>query len=238
MSLDVIMDNLSFPLEIIEEVKKQLKVTETCLTGTGFLDAVWTGYDNHLIILERKEVHDLAGRVDDLERQLKRAIEKVGSGGEVILLIEGVFEPIENSTILYKKSRDKNVIYRDRVVGRPYAYYMSFLWALDKLGVSTFWTSSFKGTAEALVAFVKESNKSEYTTFARYIKSKPKIKSLNPQVERLMGLGVGEKRAEALIERFGTVWNVLSAKPEDLAATSGVGIKTATQILKNVGKRK
>ncbi|KKK49177.1 hypothetical protein LCGC14_3137700, partial [marine sediment metagenome] len=62
----------------------------------------------------------------------------------------------------------------------------------------------------------------------------------NPMVQRLMGmgshLGIGATRAEALIKRFGTVYNVATATPEMLASVDGVGKAVAVKFLRGVGR--
>jgi len=238
MSLNIVMDRLGFPIEVIEEVKHSILVTEAILGRTGLLDSLWSAFDAHPITLERKEVHDFACRVDDLELQLKKAIQTIGDKGEVLLLIEGIMEPVDGSTVLYRQKKDGSLFFRERVINRPYAYYMGFLWRLDKLGVSTFWTASQRGTAAALVEFVRCSNKPEFTTFQRYIKQKPAIKNLNPQVERLMGLspGLGVVRAQALIQTFGTVWQVINAQEEELLKVKGMGEVTIKNLLDGIGR--
>ena len=239
MSLNIVMDRFGFPIEVIEQVKQYISVTESVLAKTGLLDSFWSAYDHHPITLERKEVHDFAHRINDLELQLKGAIQKVGDTGEVILLIEGIMSPVNNSTVLYRMKKDGSLFFRERVVNRPYSYYMNFIYALDKLGVSTYWTANPKGTAVALVSFVKESNKPEFTTFKRYIKQKPSIPQLNPQVERLMSLshGLGVTRAQALIAQFGTVWNTINADESELIKVDGVGVKTARDLLEGIGRK-
>jgi len=237
LSLNIIVDTFE-PLQIQEELKKSLSTTVATLARTGLADYFWTAADGHSITLERKEVHDFAHRVNDLEIQLKNAIQKVGDNGEVLLLIEGIMEPVNGSTVLYRIKKDGSLFFRERVVNRPYSYYMGFLWRLDKLGISTFWTASPKGTAAALVEFVKSSNKPEFTTFRRYIKQKPAIPNLNPQVEKLMSLShdIGAVRAQALIEHFGNVWNVLSADESELTKVEGIGKAIAENLLKGIGK--
>jgi len=50
------------------------------------------------------------------------------------------------------------------------------------------------------------------------------------------GLGIGPTRAEALIRRFGTVYNVLKASTQELAEVEGIGAKLASQLLRGVGR--
>ena len=84
MPLNILIDQLSSPQIIVEEVKAQIPVTVCNLTNTGYLDYLWYAYDNHSVTLERKTVQDFSGRVDDTERQLKRAL---GTADEVGLII-------------------------------------------------------------------------------------------------------------------------------------------------------
>ena len=89
-----------------------------------------------------------------------------------------------------------------------------------------------------LTAFYNADQKEGHTTFQRYLKDitfHP-----NPMVQRLMGmgghLGIGAVRAEALIKRFGTVYNVATATPEMLASVEGIGKAVAVKFLRGVGR--
>jgi len=232
MSIAIVADIFE-PPQIKEDLEKSMLVTVAALEPLGLCDYLWFAHDNHKITVERKEVHDFAHRIDDLERQLKTALDHAD---EVILLIEGVLEPIDNSTILYKQKKDGTLFYRDRVSNYPYSYFMGFLWQLDKLGISTFYTASMKGTASALTEFVKKSNDPEFTTFKRYLRERPDIPELDPQINTLIQLHVGEMRATALIKRFGTVWNVFHASNKELLEVEGIGQKTIDNLFARIGR--
>jgi ERCC4-type nuclease len=234
MGLNVVADQLSSPSTLIEEIRNQMPVTVTTLTTTGYCDFLWWGSDGKQFTLERKTVHDLSGRLDDLEKQLKKAM---GVADEVILLIEGLMSPIEHSTMLYRRKKDGSAYYQDRVATRPYQAYMGFIFRLDRLGISTVFTSCPKGTAHTIVEMVRICNKPETQMFKRYIRSKPVIAPQNPQVMKLMGLGVGQKRAEALIDKYKTVWKVVNSSPDELATVDGIGSKIATDLLQGIGRR-
>ena len=91
----------------------------------------------------------------------------------------------------------------------------------------------------ALVELYHFYQKKEHTTLQRYIKTKIYPKPFNPHVETLMGIrgvNLGEKRAKALIEEFGTVWMVLLQEPEDLAKVEGIGPITAKRLLEAIGR--
>lgn len=238
MSLGIVVDTFE-PLVIKEELKKSLPTSVVTLAKTGYSDYLWTAADGHVITAERKEVHDFASRVDDLEIQLKNALKAVGERGEVILIIEGIMEPAGSSTVLFRAKRDGSMFFRERVVNRPFAYFMNFIYALDKQGISVYWTASLQSTAAALVSFVTESNKAEFTTFRRYIKKKPNIPNLNPQVAGLLNLchGIGVVRAQALIGKFGTVYKVLTADKSKLLTVTGIGEGVVKQIFTDIGRK-
>ncbi|KKM14862.1 hypothetical protein LCGC14_1701890, partial [marine sediment metagenome] len=99
-------------------------------------------------------------------------------------------------------------------------------------------TPTFNATCTLLAAFYKADQKEGHTTFQRYLKEMNFHP--NPMVQRLMGmgshLGIGPARAEALIRRFGTVYNVAVAMPEELAAVDGMGKAVAIKFLRGVGR--
>jgi len=233
MAISIITDTFE-PFEIAEEMKKSIPVSTSRLQPLGMCDYLWWGFDNHTITVERKTVFDLAGRVDALERQLKTALKHAD---EVILLIEGVSEPIgTNDTVLYQQKKDGTIFYKSRVINRSYKYFMGFIWRLDKLGISTFHTCTKRGTAEALVEFVQASNKEEYTTFKRYIREKPYIPDSNPQVQTLVNMGIGIKTSELLIAKFKTAWKTMNATPKQICAIKGLGDSTVDKINTLIGR--
>ena len=236
MSIAIVADQFE-PSLIRLGLKEMMPTTVTSLEPLGLLDYFWTAHDNHTITLERKEVHDLANRVNDLEIQLRKCIEQK-KADEILLLVEGIMEPVNGSTVLYKKKRDGSIYYRERVVNYPYSYYMGFIYRLDKMGISTFWTASEKGTVVALCEFVSCSNKHEFTTFNRYIRTRPDIPTLDPQVNTLVQLGLGEMRSKNLIAVYGTAWKVLHTKESELIKVDGIGEKTIEFLFKKLGRKK
>jgi len=225
------------PEEIKERLKQSLSVTVTSLEGAGYCDYLWWAHDGHPITVERKSVQDFSNRVDALELQLKKALKTVGETGEVIFLQEGVMDCVDNSAMLYRQKTDGSIFYRTRIASRPYKYFQGFIYRIQKLGVDYHNTASIKGTVASLVEFVHASQKEEYTTFSRYIRTRNKIKQLNPDVQMLYEMGVGIHKAEALITKFHNVWGVLNASKKDLLSVEGVGKKFVEEWLHGaVGK--
>jgi ERCC4-type nuclease len=213
------------PKEIVERLNYSLSTTVTSLEGAGYCDYLWWAADGHPITVERKSVQDFSNRIDALEIQLKKAIKQVGDKGEVVFLLEGVMDYADGSAILYQRKRDGSVFYRTRFASRPYKYFQGFIYRIQKLGVDYYSTASIKGTVAALVEFVKASQQESYTTFSRYIRTRNKVKDLDEQVQILYEMGVGVTKAEALIARFGTVWNVINASEKELLEVNGIGKK-------------
>ena len=102
--------------------------------------------------------------------------------------------------------------------------------------VPVFMVPDYESLCVALVCFYKGDQKEVHNTFNRHYKEM-KFHP-NPQVVMLMGAlpGVGEKRAEALIDNFGTVWNVLSSRPEELEEVDGIGKVLSKGLLRRVGR--
>lgn len=57
---------------------------------------------------------------------------------------------------------------------------------------------------------------------------------LSQTLGRMEVKGLGAKRIDALVGRFGTLWNLMSASPEDLAQIHGVSLSLAEQILEGL----
>jgi ERCC4-type nuclease len=101
-------------------------------------------------------------------------------------------------------------------------------------------TADQTASAYAISALYRADEKPQqaHTTFRRYLK---KVEwNPDPQVEMLLNLanrlGIGEVRAVALINKFGTVYNVLKASPKELVTVEGVGLKLAERLLRTVGR--
>ena len=229
------------PVQIEKLVGQSIPVSRTTLNGHGLADYVWNAIDGHVIQVERKQIDEILSDMDRVEEQLRR---EMVNAVETILLYEGTFEPIpahkgKSACQSFRKAKDGKIM----VVGHKYnvSYIGVQAWfsQLDKAGITIVNTIDYIATAFTLVALYNNSKKEEHTTFKRYIKPKIYPTPFNPQVETLMsikGVELGEKKALALISRYGTVWQVLHQDAEELAQTEGVGIKIAKDLLKAIGR--
>jgi ERCC4-type nuclease len=225
------------PFTVTEELQKLIRVDITSANRQGFLDYTFYDYEGCPVTIERKEVHDLAGRVDDLEQQLRRALNEMqGLNGKVGLLVEGLMHPINGSTILYKQKMDGSIFYRDRVVNRPYNYYAGFECRLWQIGIPVFKTCGTRETANFLAALVKicRENPDMSHMFQKVKLNIPK--DVSPQMKTLLGMGLGQVVSTKLLEKFKTVDKIIHTKEKDIVEIHGVGEATVKKIKIALGR--
>ena len=140
----------------------------------------------------------------------------------------------EGTSIL--RATNKNVVYvKGHTSSIRLSQIYSWLYQIGKF-IEIYTTPNYEATCMALISFYKGDQKEDHDTLNRYFKKM--TFNPNPQVIQLMGLlpGVGEKRAEALISKFTTTWNVVSASPEQLATVDGIGKVLSRQLLQRIGR--
>lgn len=224
--------------DIIVKLLKQSipDVYVTSLNTSDKSDYYWCSIDGHTIQIERKQWGELIGEFDRIEEILRRYMD---NSDEMYLLIEGVARP----TALGIESLE---IYGKKVVAshhfkRRYSEIMSWLWQLDKSGITVVNTYDEASTAIAISSFYKNSMKLEHTTMSRYIKHKNQAWHPNPHVQNLIdvyGADIGPVRAAAAVKAFGTYWNVINQNIDSLSCVDGWGSKTAEKLLRAIGRIK
>jgi len=207
------------------------------LNDEGYADYLWPGADGwHQ--WERKQVGELAAGLDSVEDQLRREAQahpevKLG------LLVEGVATPSAFGTQIWSKPRGtgRDVWYKGREQTLRYAMIAAWLYQIGKF-VEVVHTADYMSTCATLVAMYQSDQKENHTTMERYLK--PITWRPNKQVESLIaighGVGIGAAKAEALIKKHGTIYNILMADPKVLATTDGIGKVLATRLLRSVGR--
>ena len=232
------------PVEIEHLIGQSTPVNRTSLNSQGFADYLFFACDGHRIQVERKQTHEVLGGMDEVEEQLRRELSN--DVEETLLLIEGVCEPIAGlkiATQTWHKTRNKNIMVPGRVYNCSYTGLQAWLNQLDKSGVSVVWTFDYMATAMTLVALYQNSQKEEHKTLKRYIKDRVYIESYNPHILNLMsvkGGGIGEEKAKALIDLYGTFWYCINQPAEELAEVKvgdkRLGLATAKRLLKALGR--
>jgi len=248
-----IMVDIYEPKEIEDIIKQVVSTIRMTLNHSedGYADYLWFACDGHRIQVERKQVNEILSSIDDVEEQLGR---EVNNGvEETVLLIEGVCSPIPGEVRAMQTYRKpaagktaRDILIPGKQYKINYAGYQAWKSQLDKAGITIVETFDWFATALTLVALYNNSQKVEHTTLRRYIKEHITVKPFNEHVITLMGIrgvNLGEARAKALIERYGTVWYTINQSAEDIAETlvgderkKRLGLVTARKLLSAIGR--
>lgn len=232
----LLIDNFE-PTEIERLLSQTATTIRTPLNQRGIADYYWCCYDGHATQLERKQWNELLAEFDEIEEQLRRYIDNTTEMG---LIVEGVLAPHSLGCETWKVEPNSYVS-RKQIFKRRYTEVLAWLWSLDKQGVTVYQTPHYVATAYAISAFYHNSQKSEHTTLRRYIKVKPASWIPNPHIQNLINLRhpdlrLGEEKATALVERFGSYWGVITRTEEELCEVEGIGPATAKAILRATGR--
>jgi ERCC4-type nuclease len=218
----------------------QIQIAVPCqihpLNDEGWADYKWTAWDGEEVHVERKQWGELTAGIDRIEYQLRQEKAKHPKA-RLILLVEGVATPSVMGTQLWQQGKNRDVYYKSREQNIRYSMVAAWLYQVNKY-MEVVRTADFKATCVELAAMCMSDQKEEHSTFQRYLKVTDWHP--NPQVEMLMaignGVGVGSAKADALARRFGTVWNVLSASPQELQQVEGFGKTNSIKLLRKVGR--
>lgn len=226
------------PTQVLPQISQAVPAKLWPLNQEGWADYRWEDCQENRIHAERKTWQDLTSSLESIEYQLRRQKHEHPEA-RLILIVEGVALPSSIGTVVYHKSKGarRDVFYASRVTNARYSQIMAWLYQVGKY-LEIYYTASLDATCQALVAFYHGDQKPEHGTFQRYIRSMDWHP--NPQVESLMaigrGAGIGAAKAEALIRKFGTVWAVLNANPNQLREVAGLGHSNSLRLLRKVGR--
>ena len=223
------------PLEALTNIQVVVPALVKPLNDQGYADYMWEAHGEQ-VQFERKQWGELTNGLDKVEYQLRQ--EKAAHPeARLGLIVEGVATPSIIGTQLWSQSKNKDVYYKTRDQNCRYSMVAAWLYQVGK-HMEVVRTADFRSTCMELVAMYQSDQKESHTTFARYLK--PIDWHPNQQVEMLMalgnGVGIGASKAEALIKRYGTVWNILCLSPKELAMTDGIGKILSTKLLRKIGR--
>lgn len=211
------------------------EVYRMALNSGGRADYWWCGADNHTVQIERKQWGEFLGEFDQMEEIIRRYMD---NSDEMGLIIEGYVRPhplgCEVLDIYHKSCRQVTVSKRN------YAEVQAWLWRIDKLGITPYFSANWNATVIAVSAFYKNSQKEEHTTLRRYVKHKGQAWKPNPHIQNLInvvGGGIGQLRAEAAVEAFGTYWDIIHRSRDELAEVEGWGLKVADKFINALGRK-
>ncbi|KKM79520.1 hypothetical protein LCGC14_1349100 [marine sediment metagenome] len=226
------------PAEALPTLSPVIPCAVQPLNSEGYADYLWTGVDGRQQV-ERKTWYEILADLDSIENQLRRQLQ-AHPNVRLILVVEGVAVPSPTGTTVFKETTKgkRHLFYAGKsyFLGPMKGAY-AWLYEVGKY-IEVHQTPTYGSTLNMLTQFYKADQKEGHTTFQRYLKEM--TFHPNPMVVRLMGmgshLGIGPARAEALIRKFGTVYNVATASPEQLAAIDGMGKAIAVKFLRGIGR--
>ena len=225
------------PSELVELLRQSTTMEVLALNSQGYADYMWWDGDQDKQI-ERKTWNDLLSDLGSIETQLMRQLDNHPEC-TLALLIEGIAVPgkgiIGGTSILKPAKGGKGLYYKSRETKVNMQAIYAWIYQVSNY-IPVYHTPDLYSTAKAIVAFYSSDQKDGHSTFNRHLKEV--TFHPNPQVTSLMGMvpGIGPVKAEALIGKFGTVWSILSATPEQLAMVHGVGVKETTKWLRLIGR--
>ena len=212
-----------------------ISVQRTGLNRAGWADYMYGTHDG-VEHVERKQVGEILSDMDSVEDQLRREL-LARPDARLWLLIEGLAVYSNDRIIAKGMNVENGYVYEQRTYRTRPAKWARFLLALNRLGVLVVRTNNFYETCVNLVSLAKSGEK-PHTTLNRPVR--PKIfYHQNPHVRTLMGIpdaGLGPKKAAELVNKYGTVYKIMTRSPEELATVPGIGVKSARKLLRAFGR--
>ena len=207
------------------------------LNVAGWADYRWQGSSGRWTNVERKTWPEILTNVDTVEDQLRRH-QANHPEARLVFVMEGwVQETLAGTSSVQGVNGRANMWVLGHSSGTRLSRIYSWLYAASEY-VEVFQTGNYAQTCAFLVAAYKQDAKEDKDRkiFHRHLKEV--TFHPNPQVLKLMAIepGIGEKRAEALIDQFTTLVAVLTSTPEMLATVPGVGLTLATRLLQRAGR--
>ena len=206
------------------------------LNSADWADYRWVGVDGVWVNVERKTWPEILADVDRVEDQLRRHIRHQPKA-RLLFVLEGMIELSELGTHVVERVKSGTVWTRGRLSATRASRIYAWMYQASRY-VEIFQTMNYEQTCQLLVAMYKADQKQpeEHRTFNRHFKKV--VFHPNNQVTMLMGMspGLGEVKAEALIEKFVCLWNVVSAEPKELATVKGIGPGLSKGILERIGR--
>ena len=146
--------------------------------------------------------------------------------------------------IVDKESVSLGVITGGRGHNIPISLVSVWIHRLAAVGVYTYHTLNWQGTATMLATIYRNEQKppENHSTLKRVVRPRIHIKEADPFMKSLLflsnayQLGIGEKKARALADRFVCILDIATASIAELTEVEGVGKKMAVKILSSLGR--
>ena len=195
--------------------------------------------NDELTGIERSEIGNLIEKLrsGELESQMLKCQDSYNS---IILLVEGVYDSLDGLLTIYKKG--SRGYFRSHIY--PHTRYndiMAMIVRLSEMGIEIISSSNFECSMEVVkvIYYQRTKPEEEHRLFQKIRAIKIPVKlSSNPAVPKLLALcpRLGEKTAIRLINRFGSIYNILCANDEELLEVEGFGRGLLNKLKIGVGK--
>ena len=217
----------------------QLPSEELVFNRLAGADYAFLDRDNVLEGIERCSIGNFIQKVfsKELESQMVKCSQLYN---RVILLVEGVYDEVEDFLAVHKES--KMGYYRTRIYPHTrYTYVVAVLVALSDMGIEILYSPNFSCTMTTIRIIYQQRTKSEEDL--RLFKSMRKVKiptklTANPAVPRLLALcpRLGERAGLQLINKYGSIWAILNTPDTELLTSKGFGKGLLEKLKESVGK--
>ena len=254
----------SEPSNIVKLLQQTCPVTVTNLNQLHMSDYYFGNYEGKRLQFSRKQAGELVGNIDEAERQIADYYSNADENYQIVegiissakLKIKGAAIPIDGHGVS-ASTRDlgaKLFCYKIEPGGfveKGHSFSAvndSLLYAwihrLAKNGVITYFTDNWIGTARLLSAIYRNEQKppENHSTLQRVVGPRIHIREADPFMKSLLflsnayQLGIGEKKAVALADRFCNILDIATASVPELMEAEGVGKKMAEKILSSLGR--
>ena len=205
------------------------------LNREGWADYLFVTHDGFEHV-ERKQVGEILSDMDRVEEQLRKEI-MAHSDAKLWLLIEGVALASNYKMVHGIESGGK--VFPGKVFNTRIEKWDAWIIALQRLGVWVLRTNNFPHTCQVLVALAKGGQK-PHTTLNRPLVPKISFHE-NPHVRTLVSaphINVGVVLAERLVSKYGTLYDIITQSPDQIAEDiKGISKTGARNILRALGRR-
>lgn len=252
------------PDNIVKLLQQSCPVTVANLNLANMSDFWFANHEGKRLQFSRKQAGELVGGIDEAEKQLSDYYYNADENYQIVegiispdrLKIKGTAIPIDGHGTS-TSTRDLGAkLYCYKVEPGGYverghsfsAFSDSLLSAwihrLAKAGIPTYHTSNWVYTARLLSAIYRNEQKppDEHSTLQRVVRPRIYIKEADPFMKSLLflsnayQLGIGEKKAKLLADRFVCILDIATASVTELMEVEGVGKKMAEKILVSLGR--
>lgn len=202
-------------------------------------DYAFLSGDNKLTGIERSEIGNLVQKLrsGELEEQMLKCQKNYAS---IILLIEGVYDQLGGLLVIHRAGN--RGYFRTHVYPHTtYDYVKAAEIRLSEMGIEVLHSPNFLCSISVIDTIYRQRTKPEadHTLFkkTRAIRIPVKLTS-NPAVPKLMALcsRLPEKTAIRLINKYESIWNILSTPDTELLGVEGFGRGLLDKLKKGVGK--